>query len=110
MAGWQQVLRDSHTEPLTADQVAAIRRMTIAAAAERAARPAARHMPIVIIGSVLVTAATAGILVTRSHPAMPPPPPTIASPAVRQLQFATPGGTRIIWRFDPEFTLREPLP
>jgi hypothetical protein len=28
----------------------------------------------------------------------------------RQLQFATPGGTRIIWVFDPEFTLKETTP
>jgi hypothetical protein len=28
----------------------------------------------------------------------------------RQLQFATPGGTRIIWELNPEFTLRETLP
>lgn len=28
----------------------------------------------------------------------------------RQLQFATPGGTRIIWIFDPDFTLKESLP
>jgi hypothetical protein len=28
----------------------------------------------------------------------------------RQLQFSTPGGTRIIWVFDPEFTMKETLP
>jgi len=28
----------------------------------------------------------------------------------RQLQFATPGGTRIIWELNPEFTLKETLP
>lgn len=28
----------------------------------------------------------------------------------RQFQFATPGGTRIIWVFDPEFTLKETIP
>jgi hypothetical protein len=26
-------------------------------------------------------------------------------PARRQLQFATPGGTRIIWVFNPDFSL-----
>ena len=30
-------------------------------------------------------------------------PETPDSPTLRQLQFATPGGTRIIWVFDPEF-------
>ena len=28
----------------------------------------------------------------------------------RQVQFATPGGTRIIWTLDPEFTLGEVVP
>jgi hypothetical protein len=28
----------------------------------------------------------------------------------RQLQFSTPGGTRIIWVFDPAFQLKETLP
>ena len=28
----------------------------------------------------------------------------------RQLQFATPGGTRIIWTFDPDFSVKETDP
>lgn len=28
----------------------------------------------------------------------------------RQFQFVTPGGTRIIWVFDPEFNMKETLP
>jgi hypothetical protein len=28
----------------------------------------------------------------------------------RQLQFSTPGGTRIIWVFDPQFTMKESMP
>lgn len=110
MVPWQTVLRESHTEPLPADQAAAIRRMAIALAAEGRSRPVERHGPMVVIGSVLVSAVTAGILVTRSHPVPPPPSPAVATPGIRQLQFATPGGTRIIWQFDPEFTLRETLP
>jgi hypothetical protein len=42
------------------------------------------------------------------------PQPETARPAPteqrRQLQFSTPGGTRIIWVFDPEFTIKETLP
>jgi hypothetical protein len=110
MATWQQVLRESDPEPLPAHQAAAIRTMAVALAAERAARPAERHAPMLVIGSVLMTAVTAGILVARSHPVPRQPSPAVASPAVRQLQFATPGGTRIIWQFDPEFSLRETLP
>jgi hypothetical protein len=108
MAGWQQLLRESHPEPLTADQAAAIRRATIAAALNRV--PPARHAPVMIIGGILLTAATSGILVTRSHSSAALPSPIVTSPGIRQLQFATPGGTRIIWQFDPEFSLRETLP
>jgi hypothetical protein len=39
---------------------------------------------------------------------------TVIAPAPgverRQVQFATPGGTRIIWTLDPEFRLREVMP
>jgi hypothetical protein len=28
----------------------------------------------------------------------------------RQLQFSTPGGTRIIWVFDPDFSVKETVP
>src|SRR5262249_60440943 len=31
--------------------------------------------------------------------------PAVGAGAVRQLQFATPGGTRIIWTFNPDFGL-----
>lgn len=110
MGGWQQVLRESRTEPLPADQAAAIRRMAIAAAIEHAGRPAKRRAPIVVIGGMLLTAVTGGLLVARSQPAPLRPSPVVATPDVRQLQFATPGGTRIIWQFDPEFSLRGTLP
>jgi hypothetical protein len=63
-----------------------------------------------IIGGALLTAVTAGVFVTTSQPMVEQPIPAVTSPAVRQLQFATPGGTRIIWQFNPEFTLRETLP
>jgi hypothetical protein len=38
--------------------------------------------------------------------------PAAASPAEgrRQFQFSTPGGTRIIWVFDPEFQVKETVP
>ena len=32
------------------------------------------------------------------------------APATRQLQFATPGGTRLIWIFDEKLRLQESLP
>jgi hypothetical protein len=109
MAGWQQVLRDAPPEPLTADQAASIRRAALAAAAAASREPRIRRAPAMVIGGALLTAVTGGLLVTRSQPDVAPAT-RVTSPVVRQLQFATPGGTRIIWQFDPEFSLRETLP
>lgn len=44
-------------------------------------------------GLVLVLAAV--LMVSRRREAAPPP--------VRQIQYATPGGTRIVWTLDPRF-------
>ena len=112
MAGWQQLLRDNPPAPLDVEQAARIRRTAITAVSEFAARPATRRTPAVVIGSILVSAVAAGLFVAWSQPAPPRYAPS-ASPgdaSLRQLQFATPGGTRIIWEFNPEFTLRETLP
>jgi hypothetical protein len=63
--------------------------------------------PLAIAATVVLTMA-AGVVAGRR---LPPPreAPAIAradaaAPAARrQLQFATPGGTRVIWVFNPEF-------
>jgi hypothetical protein len=44
----------------------------------------------------------------RERTRMPAPPPAPIS--ATQLQFRTPGGTRIIWTIDPSFQLRGTLP
>ncbi len=111
MTRWEQVLREWEPEPLDVEQAAAIRRAAVEAATEYEGRGPDRRAPAVIIGCLLTTAAMAGIFVARSQPPRRPDAPHVASPgALRQLQFATPGGTRIIWQFDPEFRLRETLP
>ena len=110
MDGWQLIARGSNPEPLTADQAAAIRQAAMRAAAEAAAQPSTRRAPMLIIGGMLGTAVTGGLFVARAQPE-PATTPFVARPAiVRQVEFATPGGTRIIWQFDPNFTLRETLP
>ena len=111
MADWQQLLREHHAEPLGADEVDAIRQLALAAVAETAASARyQRRSAGVVIGGMLATAAAAGILVARSQPVAVPQSPVVSPAVVRQLQFATPGGTRIIWHFDPEFSMRGTLP
>jgi hypothetical protein len=65
-----------------------------------------------LIGATVVATLTAGVVIGRQ---LQPPPARAASrpPAVvgavaahsdqRQLQFAMPGGTRVIWVFNPQF-------
>ena len=66
------------------------------------------------IAAVVVVTIAAGVAVGRK---LPPPeaPPNPAAPygvagERRQLRFATPGGTRIIWTLDPEFELERGMP
>jgi hypothetical protein len=114
MSNWRQVLRDHDPiEPLAADETAAIRRRVLAEAirASRSPAPLRRLAPMWALGGALTAATIAGILVARMHPTAEPLSPAISAPGdVRQLQFATPGGTRIIWQFNPDFTLRETHP
>ena len=110
MAGWQQMLRDEPPEPLTAEQAAHIRRIAIAATSQNVARHVTRRAPVALIAGALLVAVASGVFVARSQPQRLQESVLEQSPNVRQLQFATPGGTRVIWRFDPQFSLKESLP
>ena len=114
MSNWQQILRDHDPiEPLTADETAAIRRRVVAEAvpASTSLAPMRRLVPAWALGGALTAAAAAGILVARTHPPATDAAPAVSAPGdMSQLQFATPGGTRIIWQFNPDFSLRETHP
>jgi hypothetical protein len=116
MKMWQQALRDGDParEPggLTEEQKAAMRRVV-----SSAERP--RREPLGSFRLAMLSAAGAlvvGVLwlypLSKREP-MAPPLETDSAPASagagttpRQLQFATPGGTRVIWVFDPNFDKR----
>ena len=114
MSHWQQILRDHDPiEPLNADETAAIRRRVIAEVvrANTASAPARRLAPVWALGGALTVAAIAGVLVARTHPHAPAAAPAVSAPGdMTQLHFATPGGTRIIWQFNPDFSFRETHP
>ena len=111
---WQQILRDHDPiEPLTADETATIRHRVVAEAIRTTGSqvPVRRLGPVWALGGALTAAAVAGIFVARDHPPEPlPAPAPAASGDMRQLQFATPGGTRIIWQFNPDFSLQGTTP
>ena len=97
---------------LSAEHAASIRRAALAAAGQRPPTMASWPGPIFVAATVAATLA-AGVALGRWLPApgatvfdssvAPSSSSSVASNARRQLQFATPGGTRIIWVFDPEF-------
>ena len=95
MADWQELLREPPRRAARLrDEAGAIRRLAIAAGGgDRRRGPVERRSPMMVIGSMLVTAVTAGILVARSATGRGRNRRRLPSPAVvRQLQFATPGG------------------
>ena len=97
---------------MSAADISRMRRAVVSAADHESAITAWWPRPILIAATVAVTI-VAGVIVGRRLPsrdaavddiASEPSSRTAASAERRQLQFASPGGTRIIWVFDPEFT------
>ena len=111
------LLRDG--DPLTGDpglsesEAAAIRRRVVSEASGRAARRVAWGDALAI-GTAAAVMIAIGITGGRRLPPTSVASVTGADPARpserRQLQFATPGGTRIIWTFDSEFPVQEAIP
>ena len=111
-------LRDEseHQELSTAD-AQAIRRAMLAAIPAAAVRPIWRR-PVPLAAAAALIASVSGLvghrLVTRVD--VEPTLESLEAPLVesdaerRQLQVATPGGTRIIWVFDDNLRLKEPIP
>jgi hypothetical protein len=97
---------------MSAADIGRMRRAVVSAADHESAMTAWWPRPILIAATVAVTI-VAGVIVGHRLPsrdaagdgtAGEPSSRTAASAERRQLQFASPGGTRIIWVFDPEFT------
>jgi hypothetical protein len=111
-------LRDEseHHELSTAD-AQAIRRAMLAAIPAATVRPIWRR-PVPLAAAAALIASVSGVvghrLATRVD--VEPAIESLEAPLVeshaepRQLQFATPGGTRIIWVFDDNLRLKEPIP
>jgi hypothetical protein len=99
---------------LSEGEAADIRRRVVSEAARRSARRIEWGEALAIAAAVAVMIG-AGIVSGRRLPT-----PSLAGGSAdsdlgrpserRQLQFATPGGTRIIWTFDSEFAVKETLP
>jgi hypothetical protein len=109
---------DAERDGLSADDARAIRHAMLAAIPEAvAARPIWRR-PLPLAAAAALIASVSGALshgllspVDVAQPAAPAAAPLASGDDERrQLQFATPGGTRIIWVFDDNLRLQEPIP
>lgn len=120
MNTWQQLLRDhdpaagAHEARLEPHDVDALRRAAVAAAREAHPTPRGWYQPLAM-AAIIVLMIGAGVIAGRRVEVQTPPPSAAATPSdspgeQRQLQFSTPGGTRIIWVFNSEFELKETIP
>jgi hypothetical protein len=100
-------------EGLSSVQAAAMRRQVLNAARRPDVARTPWQQPLAVAAMLALTIA-AGVL--GGQRLMVPKTAAIDSAVVappegrRQFQFVTPGGTRIIWVFDPEFQVKETLP
>lgn len=111
---WRAVLRETlaahEGEALPAEEAIAMRRAVVAAVAATAP-PSSWARPLALAGMVLLMIAAGTALARRFDAPVPVSAPSaddadLASGEQRQLQFATPGGTRIIWIFNPDLNLK----
>jgi len=120
MTSLELLLRDGDpaggpTEPegLTPAQAAAMRRQILNAAGRPDVVRTPWHQPCAVAAVVALTIVLGVVTGRRFSPAEAESiAPVVSDPAEgrRQFQFSTPGGTRIIWVFDPEFQVKETVP
>lgn len=102
-------------EGLSLEQVHALRRAMLNAARRPDVVRTPWQRPLAVAAMIALTVGAgifAGQRLAQTPPGRLDSPAAAAAPAEgrRQLQFSTPGGTRIIWVFDPDFSMKETVP
>jgi hypothetical protein len=109
MTDWRAVMLDGDGA-MSPERAQEIRRTVIAAAERTASTAVPWPWRLAVAAATLaVLAGGAGDFAQRGA-LEGDAPATGLSDQRRQVHFATPGGTRIIWELNPEFTLMETLP
>ncbi len=117
---WLDRLRDANRElndALSEQDAQSVRRVVVVAAQEPRSMAVSWLPRPVAIAAMVALLVVSGILARRQLPrsdsaAVPQPQSPAGTQADdrRQLQFSTPGGTRIIWTFNPDFDLKGNAP
>lgn len=116
MTTWQKLLREGDPGAdarLTVPQAERMRRVVVAATREVQDEPFPWYRPLAMAALVVLMVGVGAAVGQRAEWDDVPPPgaASFADDAERrQLQFSTPGGTRIIWVFNSEFDLKETVP
>jgi hypothetical protein len=103
-------------EPLLSEDDASRMRRAVVSAVSVRESPRLFWPRAIAIAALVVLMVAAGTLGSRRTAPLDPNDATAgaeAPPAIderRQLQFATPGGTRIIWTLDPQFKIEGAVP
>jgi hypothetical protein len=120
MNDWRTALREgdpaAHAQ-LSNDDAQAMRRAVLAlvpSVPQRVRRVWGQPLFVAATVALMIgTGALAGHRAAIQQPSAPPAEAVATDPGeqpTRQLQFATPGGTRIIWVFNPQFDRNESIP
>jgi len=112
MKTWQQLLRenDPGEVPIAPEIAARMRDVVVRTGRTTASATSVWPMRFALAAFACLVLMLSIVGTERSTA----PPPEVVAPMAgserRQIQFATPGGTRIIWEINPNFTLGETLP
>jgi hypothetical protein len=112
MKTWQQILRenDPGAERMDADTAARMRGTIVRVAKAAAPSPAVWRMRVALAAFACLILMISMFGTQRPLDGSPEGVAPVSGTERRQIQFATPGGTRIIWELNPDFSLMETLP
>jgi hypothetical protein len=111
MKRWQELLRehDPGAVRLDAEAASRMRERVIREVRPSAVLAAVWPMRLALAGFACLVL-TLSVFGTRTATDAPDSAATASGAERRQIQFATPGGTRIIWEINPEFSFGETIP
>lgn len=117
MNDWRTALRDgdpaAHAQ-LSNDDAQVMRRTVVAQVPSRGSARRAWMQPLLVATTIALMVGTGAVAGRRAAHDEAGRESALTSDGVqngtRQMQFATPGGTRIIWVFNSEFDRKESIP